>query len=106
MGLLFTYFYVADKDYIPGILEKILPESILLRFDMIRRGLGRAVGGYFKAQIKIEIWMYFLLGIGFTILRVKYAFIIAIGVAFLDFLPFFGTGDSTDPMGSHQIFQR
>ena len=66
MGLLFTYFYVADKDYIPGILEKILPESILLRFDMIRRGLGRAVGGYFKAQIKIEIWMYFLLGIGFT----------------------------------------
>ena len=92
MGLLFTYFYVADKDYIPGILEKILPESILLRFDMIRRGLARAVGGYFKAQIKIEIWMYFLLGIGFTILRVNYAFIIAIGVAFLDFLPFFGTG--------------
>ena len=104
MGLLFTYFYVADKDYIPGILEKILPESILLRFDMIRRGLGRAVGGYFKAQIKIEIWMYFLLGIGFTILRVKYAFIIAIGVAFLDFLPFFGTGTVLIPWAVIKFF--
>ncbi len=59
---------------------------------MIKRGLRHAVGGYFKAQIKIEIWMYLLLGIGFTVLKVRYAFIIAIGVAFLDFLPFFGTG--------------
>lgn len=104
MGLLFTYFYVADKDYIPGILEKILPESILLRFDMIRRGLARAVGGYFKAQIKIEIWMYFLLGIGFTILRVNYAFIIAIGVAFLDFLPFSGTGTVLIPWAVIKFF--
>ena len=59
---------------------------------MIKRGLKRAVGGYFKAQLKIEVWMYILLGIGFWILRVRYAFIIAIGVAILDLLPFFGTG--------------
>ena len=50
------------------------------------------MGGYFKAQLKIELWMYVLLGIGFSVLRIRYAFIIAIGVAFLDFLPFFGTG--------------
>lgn len=92
MSLLFAYFYVADKEYIPGLLEKALPRSILDRWDMIKRGFARAVGGYFKAQLKIEIWMYFLLGIGFSILHVKYAFIIAVGVAFLDFLPFFGTG--------------
>ncbi|MBD5395153.1 MAG: sporulation integral membrane protein YtvI [Lachnospiraceae bacterium] len=92
MSLLFAYFYVADKEYLPGLLEKALPKSMLERWDMIKRGLARAVGGYFKAQLKIEVWMYFLLGIGFSILHVKYAFIIAIGVAFLDFLPFFGTG--------------
>ncbi|MGN0376189.1 MAG: sporulation integral membrane protein YtvI, partial [Suilimivivens sp.] len=92
MCLLFAYFYVADKGYLSGLLEKVLPESVLGRLSMIKRGLTRAVGGYFKAQIKIEIWMYLLLGIGFSILHVKYAFIIAIGVAFLDLLPFFGTG--------------
>ncbi len=92
MCLLFAYFYVADKSYFTELLEKILPESVLERLGMVKKGLARAVGGYFKAQIKIEIWMYFLLGIGFSALHVKYAFIIAIGVAFLDLLPFFGTG--------------
>ena len=80
MSVLSAYFFVAEK------------EAITERFNMIKRGLKRAVGGYFKAQLKIELWMYVLLAIGFTILKVRYAFLIAIGVAFLDFLPFFGTG--------------
>lgn len=92
MSLLSAYFFVAEKDYVPNLLSKALPESIIERWDMIKRGLKRAVGGYFKAQFKIELWMYLLLGIGFTILKIRYAFLIAIGVAFLDFLPFFGTG--------------
>ena len=92
MSLLFAYFYVADKGYLSGLLEKAIPDSVLERLQMIRRGLAKAVGGYFKAQLKIEVWMYLLLGIGFSILQVKYAFLIAIGVAILDLLPFFGTG--------------
>ena len=92
MSLLFAYFYVADKGYLSGLLEKAIPDSVLVRLQMIKRGLTKAVGGYFKAQLKIEVWMYLLLGIGFSILQVKYAFLIAIGVAILDFLPFFGTG--------------
>ncbi len=92
MCLLSSYLFVADKDYLPNLLSKVVPEAITERWNMIKRGLRHAVGGYFKAQIKIEIWMYLLLGIGFTVLKVRYAFIIAIGVAFLDFLPFFGTG--------------
>ena len=36
--------------------------------------------------------MYLLLVIGLSILKVDYALLIAIGIAFLDFLPFFGTG--------------
>lgn len=92
MCLLSSYFFVADKEYLPNILTKILPLAVLERVNMVKRSLKRAVGGYFKAQLKIEVWMYLLLGIGFWILGVRYAFIIAIGVAFLDLLPFFGTG--------------
>ena len=55
------------------------------------RSFRRAVGGYFKAQFKIEVWMYLLLVLGLWILKVDYAFLIAIGIAFLDFLPVFGT---------------
>lgn len=92
MSLLSAYFFVADKDYVSNLFHKVMSESMIDRLSMIKRGLVRAVGGYFKAQLKIELWMYLLLLIGFTILRVRYAALIAIGVAFLDFLPFFGTG--------------
>lgn len=92
MCLLSAYFFVADREYLPNLLSKAMPESIIEHYEMIKRGLKHAVGGYFKAQIKIELWMYVLLAIGFSVLKIRYAFIIAIGVAFLDFLPFFGTG--------------
>ncbi len=92
MCLLSAYLFVADRDYLTRMLTRALPKSIVDRFELIRRGLRRAVGGYFKAQLKIELWMYVLLAVGFTILKVRYALIIAIGVAFLDLLPFFGTG--------------
>ena len=92
MCLLSAYMFVADKEYVPNLLRKVLPLSITERWSLIKRGLYRAVGGYFKAQFKIEVWMYLLLASGFWILRVRYAFLIAIGVALLDLLPFFGTG--------------
>lgn len=92
MCLLSAYFFVADKDYLSNLLHKVMTQSMLAQINLVKRGLVRAVGGYFKAQLKIEFWMYLLLVLGFTILRVKYAFLIAIGVAFLDLLPFFGTG--------------
>ena len=92
MCLLSAYMFVADKEYVPNLLKKVLPLSITERWSLIKRGLYRAVGGYFKAQFKIEVWMYLLLATGFWILRVRYAFLIAIGVALLDLLPFFGTG--------------
>ncbi len=92
MCLLSAYFFVADKDYLSNLLHKVMTQSMLDQINLVKRGLVRAVGGYFKAQLKIEFWMYLLLVLGFTILRVKYAFLIAIGVAFLDLLPFFGTG--------------
>lgn len=104
MCLLSAYLFVADREYVPRLLSKVLPQSILERFQLIKNGLRRAVGGYFKAQIKIELWMYVLLVVGFIVLRVRYAFLIAIGVAFLDFLPFFGTGTVLLPWAAVKFF--
>ena len=104
MALLSSYFFVAEPDYLHSIWTKILPLAMQERVNMIKRGLKRAVGGYFKAQLKIEAWMYVLLGVGFWILGVRYAFIIAIGVAFLDLLPFFGTGTVLVPWAIIKFF--
>lgn len=92
MALLSSYFFVADRSEVTDLFRRVVPSSIQNRYNMLRRGLIKAVGGYFKAQLKIEVWMYLLLFIGLSILRVDYAALIAIGIAVMDFLPFFGTG--------------
>lgn len=92
MCLLSAYFFVAEKDYMSRFVRKYMPESVMNRWDLLKRSLKRAVGGYFKAQFKIEIFVYMELLIGLSILGIDYAILIALGIAALDFLPFFGTG--------------
>lgn len=92
MTLLSAYFFVADKASLSGFIKKNMPGSIYYRFELIRRSLQNAIGGYFKAQFKIEIWVYIIVFIGLMILKVNFAFLIAFGIAFLDLLPVFGTG--------------
>ena len=92
MCLLSAYFFVADKSYVADVMRKYVPDAVRYRLDLIRRSFRRAVGGYFKAQFKIECWIYILLSVGLMILEVDFAFLVALGIAVLDFLPVFGTG--------------
>ncbi len=92
MCMLSAYFFIADRDWLGSFLNKVLPENIIHKYDVFASSLKQAVGGYFKAQFRIEIWMYILLLIGLTVLKVRYGLLIALLIAFLDFLPFFGTG--------------
>ncbi len=92
MCLLASYFFVAEKEQLSETVRKVMPESVVVRFRQIKNSLFKAVGGYFKAQIKIEVWIYLLLVIGFLILGIDHVLLIALGVAVMDFLPFFGTG--------------
>lgn len=92
MALLSAYFFVADKKNIQIWLRNHTPGVVQKWFSMIRGSFMMAVGGYLKAQLKIEFWMYLFLVIGLSVLKVNYALLIALGIAVLDFLPFFGTG--------------
>lgn len=92
MCLLSAYFFVADRGYMSAAAQKYMPASVRYHFNLIRRSFRNAVGGYFRAQFKIECWIYILLVIGLMILGVDYAFLVAFGIAVLDLLPVFGTG--------------
>ncbi len=92
MALLSSYFFVAEREQINEWFRKHTPASIQAQYRIIRSSLVKSVGGYFKAQLKIEVWMYVLLLIGLGVLRVDYYALIALVIAFMDFLPFLGTG--------------
>lgn len=92
MCFLSAYFFIADKDYVTDFIKKYVPDFILIKWNLIYGSMVKSVGGYFKAQLKIELWMYLLLYIGLMIAGVNYAALVALGIAFLDFFPVFGTG--------------
>ena len=87
-----AYFFIAERDNLADVIKRIFPKSIQKSYSLIMDNFKSAVGGYFKAQFKIMLILSFILFIGFELLKVKYSFLLGLGVAFLDFLPFFGTG--------------
>jgi len=92
MCILSAYFFIAEKDSIGQFCQRCIPKMIRDKWKLVIGSLKNAVGGYFKAQIKIELWIFLLLLVGFLLLRIPYAPLVAFLVAVLDFLPFFGTG--------------
>ena len=106
MCILSAYFFVADKNYMSDAMQKYLPDSVRYQYNLIRRSFRKAVGGYFKAQLKIEFWIYLLLVIGLLTLHVPYALLIALGIAFMDLLPVFGTGTIMIPWAIIEILSK
>ncbi|MDD3173401.1 MAG: sporulation integral membrane protein YtvI [Herbinix sp.] len=90
--ILSAYFFTACKDELTIELKKHLPEAAVNYWRLIFDNFKAAFGGYFKAQFKIMLILIVIMFIGFEILQVKFSFLMALGIAFLDFLPVFGTG--------------
>ena len=97
MCILSAYFFTADRDVILGMLQKNVPEGVWKRCSDVISDLKHVVGGYFKAQFKIMGVVYVILVIGLLILKVNYVLLVALVIAFLDALPFFGTGTVLGP---------
>lgn len=92
ISILSAYFFIDKRDELMEGLRKVVPSSIVDGWRFIYDNFTKAVGGYFKAQFKIMLVLTVIMFIGFEVLRVSYSFLLALGIAFLDFLPVFGTG--------------
>lgn len=106
MSILSAYFFTADRDNILSMLKKSMPESVWNRCSGIISDLKHVVGGYFKAQFKIMGVVYVILIIGLWILKVDYVLLVALLIAFLDALPFFGTGTVLGPWAILKILSK
>lgn len=90
--ILSAYFFTAYRDELSSGLKKHIPASIVNYWRLVCDNFKSAFGGYFKAQFKIMLILIVIMFAGFEILQVGYSFLFALGIAFLDFLPVFGTG--------------
>lgn len=97
--ILSAYFFIVDRDRILAVLKAHTPQWAG-RYSLYLKGEVRhLIGGYFMAQFKIMGVVWLILTVGFLVLGVGYGPLWAILIAFLDFLPVFGTGTALLPWG-------
>lgn len=90
--LLATFYFCADAEKISTLSARILPSRLLLRLRAWRSRLGETVFRFGRAYLLIMLITFAELYVGFLIIGVDYALIMAVLIALVDFLPVLGTG--------------
>ena len=104
VSVLSAYFFIVQREEVLNWLKKVSPKSVQKRMILVIDNLRYAVGGYFKAQFKIMAIVFVILLVGLGILNTGYFVLVAFLIAFLDFLPFFGTGTAMIPWAVYKFF--
>ena len=97
--ILSAYFFIVDRDNILAFVKAHTPAWSQRYTSYLKGEVRRLVGGYFMAQFKIMAVVWLILTVGFLVLGVGYGPLWAFLIAFLDFLPVFGTGTALIPWG-------
>lgn len=97
IALIALYFICVDKIYMIDQLEHHLPETWVKRIGVHLRTLVKSLGGYLKAELTLVLISFFISLVGLYIFyfigwNIEFPLIIAIGIAFVDALPIFGSG--------------
>ncbi|MDO4618579.1 MAG: sporulation integral membrane protein YtvI [Clostridia bacterium] len=90
--LLSAFFMITDAKKVREVLLRCFSQNFRDKMSKAKIEIKKYVGGYIKAQFIIMTFAFVILFVGLNILGVKYAFLIALGTAIFDALPFFGSG--------------
>lgn len=90
--LMASYFILSDYPNIRSTVTARMPENVR-RFSLfLKKAFNAAFGGYIKAELLLSLGVFFILTIGFFIMDLPYAILVAFLFAVLDFIPIIGAG--------------
>jgi sporulation integral membrane protein YtvI len=90
--LLSSYFMVSENKAVAKALHSVFRHKTSEKLRLVKQELKKYLGGYLKAQGILMLLSFVVMFIGFCILNINYALIIALAIAIIDALPFFGSG--------------
>ena len=90
--LLSSYFMISDLERVKAVVKKPFSKNFSSKLSDLTKQIKRYLIAYIRAQATIMVIAFCVLFVGLWILKVDFALIIAMGTAFLDALPFFGSG--------------
>ena len=90
--LLSAFYFSSDSDSVSALFSYILPDGWNNKLPTVKSRLKRTLSGYLKAYLLIMLITFLEVFIGLSVLKVNYAFILAVVIAVVDILPVLGTG--------------
>ena len=92
VAVISSFYFALDRDRITGFIASAVPKKWRHSLPELRRRAGKTAAGYVKAYLLILLITFCELFVGFSILGIDYAFLIAAAVAVIDILPVLGVG--------------
>ncbi len=92
LSVLGTFYMVVDRERIIRYFHRLVPARARDLFVQMKSGMIRAVFGQVRAQVYLTMMMFTELLIGFSILGIPYALLLAMVIAIMDALPVVGSG--------------
>ena len=103
LTILASYFMTVEKDHFTKLLQEKTPAGVQRIWDKIKKIFIRAIGGCFKAHFQIMIVIFFITVIPFAFMGISYSGLLAVVIAIVDFLPFFGAGTVLVPWAVYRL---
>ena len=87
-----SYFLTADYPRLRAAAAGKVPRDSRAAFVVVKRAVSAGFGGYVKAEALLSVGVFFILLAGFFLIRQRYALLLALALAVLDFIPILGAG--------------
>ncbi len=100
------FYFCIDGDSIGHALSGLLPKSLRQRLPAWQCSVRRVSWKYLRAYLILLLLTFAELFIGFSILRIEYAFLLALVVAVVDMLPVLGVGTVLVPWAAVMLLQK
>lgn len=100
------FYFAADMDVVNKSIKGLLPQSIAKHLPFLKERVFFTLKKYAKAYFLLFLITFTELLVGFWILKIDYAMLLALLVAAVDFLPVFGTGTVLVPWSVILLFSK
>lgn len=98
-AVLASFMMSARLPWLHRTVKRLLPVKWHRKIQLFGERTKDALGGWFRAQIRLMGITFFILTAGLLLLRIHYAIVLAALITFIDALPVFGTGTVLIPWG-------
>lgn len=90
--LMSLYFIMADYPHIGSVVTDWMPARLRRFLHFLEKTFQAAFTGYIRAEFLLSVVVFFILVLGFSLMKLPYALVLALFLAVLDFIPIIGAG--------------